>query len=97
MTPLRTKSLLRRVASDDSILYHTLSPTTSLDDGKFNDVHEMVNLRFMAIKESLPSLPNFNVAWRSSLNLSSYADAFAVKDPLSDTAKQAPQPSAPAR
>jgi pimeloyl-ACP methyl ester carboxylesterase len=34
----------------------------------------MVNLRFRAIKESLPSLPKVNPNWRSSLNLSSISN-----------------------
>lgn len=73
LTPLRTGSAsLRRVASDDSILYHKLSPQTSFDDGEFENVHEMVNMRLMAFKDSLPSLPRVNPAWRSSLNLSSF-------------------------
>lgn len=73
LTPLRRgSSSLRRVASDDSILYHKLSPQTSFDDGEFENVHEMVNMRLMALKDSLPSLPKVNAPWRSSLNLSSF-------------------------
>ncbi|KAH8169554.1 phosphatidylcholine-sterol O-acyltransferase-like protein [Sarocladium implicatum] len=64
---------LRRVASDDDILYDKLTPQTSFDDGEFENVHEMVNMRFMAFKDSLPSLPKVNAPWRSSLNLSSFS------------------------
>ncbi|RFU75659.1 hypothetical protein TARUN_6594 [Trichoderma arundinaceum] len=54
--------LLRRVTSDDSMLYHSLSRASSLgDDDRFTDVRGMVNVRFMAIKDSLPDVPNFKM------------------------------------
>ncbi|KAL6903038.1 hypothetical protein GGI43DRAFT_330872 [Trichoderma evansii] len=54
--------LLRRTTSDDSMLYHSLSRASSLgDDDRFTDVREMVNVRFMAIKHSLPDVPNFKI------------------------------------
>ncbi|KAL6871938.1 hypothetical protein J3F83DRAFT_713815 [Trichoderma novae-zelandiae] len=54
--------LLRRVTSDDSMLYHSLSRASSLgDDNRFTDVREQVNVRFMAIKDSLPDVPNFKM------------------------------------
>ncbi|KAG5935546.1 hypothetical protein E4U53_000416 [Claviceps sorghi] len=54
--------MLRRVTSDESMLYHSLSRQSSLgDDNKFHDVREMVNIRFMAIKDSLPDVPNFRM------------------------------------
>ncbi|KAG8415087.1 hypothetical protein J3459_009718 [Metarhizium acridum] len=54
--------VLRRVTSDESLLYHTLSRQSSLgDDNRFSDVREMVNVRFMAIKDSLPDVPNFKM------------------------------------
>lgn len=54
--------MLRRVTSDDSILYHSLSRASSLgDDDQFQDVREMVNMRFMALKDSLPERPNFKM------------------------------------
>lgn len=54
--------MLRRVTSDESMLYHSLSRQSSLgDDAKFNDVREMVNIRLMAIKDSLPEVPNFRM------------------------------------
>ncbi|KAK0385746.1 hypothetical protein NLU13_6923 [Sarocladium strictum] len=84
----RTGGSLRRVASDDSVLYHVLSPQSSIDEGQFNDVHEMVNLRFRAIKESLPSLPKVNPNWRSSLNLSSFnsiSDSTTIRFPFTDS------------
>ncbi|KAF4475756.1 esterase [Fusarium agapanthi] len=54
--------VLRRVTSDESHLYHSLSRTSSLgDDEQFQDVREMVNIRFMALKDSLPDVPNFKM------------------------------------
>ena len=53
---------LRRVTSDESILYHSLSRASSLgDDRQFTDVREMVNMRLTAIKDSLPDVPNFKM------------------------------------
>ncbi|KAH6604268.1 hypothetical protein Trco_007714 [Trichoderma cornu-damae] len=60
--------LLRRVTSDDSMLYHSLSRASSLgDDDRFTDVRGMVNVRFMAIKDSLPDVPNFKMPSMPSL------------------------------
>lgn len=54
--------MLRRVTSDDALLYHNLSRASSLgDDETFQDVREMVNIRFMALKDSLPDVPNFKM------------------------------------
>jgi hypothetical protein len=54
--------VLRRVTSDESLLYHSLSRQSSLgDDNRFSDVREMVNIRFMAIRDSLPDVPNFKM------------------------------------
>ncbi|KAL6825021.1 hypothetical protein V8C40DRAFT_287546 [Trichoderma camerunense] len=54
--------LLRRVTSDDSMLYHSLSRASSLgDNDRFTDVRSQVNVRFMAIKDSLPDVPNFKM------------------------------------
>ncbi|KAF4438304.1 hypothetical protein F53441_12831 [Fusarium austroafricanum] len=59
--PVRPR-VLRRVTSDESHLYHSLSRTSSLgDDERFQDVREMVNIRFMALKDSLPDVPNFKM------------------------------------
>ncbi|KAM3428750.1 hypothetical protein NHJ13734_008461 [Beauveria thailandica] len=53
---------LRRTASDESILYHTLSRQSSLgDDDRFHDVREMVNMRLLAFRDSLPDVPNFKM------------------------------------
>jgi pimeloyl-ACP methyl ester carboxylesterase len=50
------------VTSDDSMLYHSLSRASSLgDDNQFQDVKEMVNMRLIAIKQSLPDVPNFKM------------------------------------
>lgn len=60
--PTSRPPLLRRVTSDDSMLYHSLSRASSLgDDDRFTDVRGMVNVRFMAIKDSLPDVPNFKM------------------------------------
>ncbi|KAL0931668.1 uncharacterized protein CTRU02_212621 [Colletotrichum truncatum] len=54
---------LRRVTSDDSLLYHSLSRTSSIgdDDGRFDHVREMANVRMKAIKDSLPERPTFKM------------------------------------
>ncbi len=53
---------LRRTTSDESILYHTLSRQSSLgDDDRFHDVREMVNMRLLAFRDSLPDVPNFKM------------------------------------
>ena len=57
---------LRHTASDDSLLYHTLSRVSSLgDDERFAHVREQVNVRIKAIKDSfdgpsfkLPQMPS---------------------------------------
>lgn len=58
---------LRRVASDDSMLYHSISRASSLgDDTRFENHREMVNSRVKAIKDSwqdrssfkLPTMPS---------------------------------------
>ncbi|ATZ54023.1 hypothetical protein BCIN_10g00490 [Botrytis cinerea B05.10] len=62
--------VLRRATSDDSLLYHSLSRSSSLgDDTRFENHHEQVNSRVKAIRDSfqdrstfrmpqLPSMPN---------------------------------------
>ncbi|RAL59748.1 hypothetical protein DID88_000377 [Monilinia fructigena] len=62
--------VLRRATSDDSLLYHSLSRTSSLgDDTRFENHREQVNSRVKAIRDSfqdrstfrmpqLPSMPN---------------------------------------
>ncbi|KAG5979277.1 hypothetical protein E4U55_005343 [Claviceps digitariae] len=64
--------MLRRVTSDESMLYHSLSRQSSLgDDNKFHDVREMVNIRFMAIRDSLPDVPNFKMPSLARLHAAS--------------------------
>ncbi|KAH7313335.1 hypothetical protein B0I35DRAFT_355384 [Stachybotrys elegans] len=61
-------AMLRRATSDESMLYHTLSRTSSLgDDGQFLHVREMVNMRLVALKDSLPEVPNFKMPSLSRL------------------------------
>lgn len=61
-TPLSRPPYLRRVTSDDSLLYHTLSRTSSFgNESQFDDVRQMVNIRLMALKDSLPELPNLRM------------------------------------
>lgn len=77
---------LRRVASDDSLLYHSLSRASSLgDDTRFENHREMVNSRVKALRDSLqdrssfklpampsmPRVPSFNFAMNLPFNLNS--------------------------
>jgi pimeloyl-ACP methyl ester carboxylesterase len=53
---------LRRVASDDSLLYHSLSRASSLgDDTRFEHHREMVNSRVKAIRDSLQDRSSFKL------------------------------------
>ncbi|KAJ6444673.1 putative tartrate dehydrogenase/decarboxylase TtuC [Purpureocillium lavendulum] len=71
--------VLRRVTSDDSILYHSLSRASSLgDDERFQDVREMVNIRFMAIRDSLPDVPNFRMPSLPKLNAASRMSSISL-------------------
>jgi hypothetical protein len=59
---------LRRVASDDSLLYHTLSRASSLgDDTRFEHHHEMVNSRVKAIRDTLQDRSSFRLPTMSSM------------------------------
>lgn len=75
---------LRRVASDDSLLYHSVSRASSLgDDARFENHREMVNSRVKAIRDSLqdrssfklpsmpsmPRVPSFSTAMNFAFNL----------------------------
>jgi len=54
--------LLRRVTSDQSLLYTSLSRTSSLgDDSRFEHQHEMVNSRMKAIMDSLQDRSTFRL------------------------------------
>ncbi|KAL6850979.1 hypothetical protein ACO1O0_008105 [Amphichorda felina] len=84
---------LRRVTSDESILYHSLSRASSLgDDDQFQDVREMVNMRLQAIKESLPEVPNFKMPSLPKISTSSFIsiNSFPSNDGLGPTATRAP-------
>ncbi|KAK2590240.1 hypothetical protein QQS21_012086 [Conoideocrella luteorostrata] len=71
--------MLRRVTSDESMLYHSLSRQSSLgDDNKFSDVREMVNIRFMAIRDSLPDVPNFKMPSLARLHAASRMSAISL-------------------
>ena len=53
---------IRRVTSDDSLLYHSLSRASSLgDDARFEDQHEQVNSRVKAIRDSLQDRSSFRM------------------------------------
>jgi hypothetical protein len=53
---------LRRVTSDDSLLYHSLSRASSLgDDARFENHHEQVNSRVKAIRDSLQDRSSFRM------------------------------------
>ncbi|RDA85020.1 hypothetical protein CP532_2055 [Ophiocordyceps camponoti-leonardi (nom. inval.)] len=72
-------AMLRRVTSEDSVLYHTLSRSSSLgDDERFQDVREMVNIRFMALKDSLPEVPNFKMPSLSKLQVASRMSSISL-------------------
>ncbi len=59
--PPRPKNL-RRVTSDNSLLYHSLSRASSLgDDTRFEDHHEQVNSRVKAIRDSLQDRSSFRM------------------------------------
>ncbi len=77
---------IRRVASDDSLLYHSLSRASSLgDDTRFENHREMVNSRVKAIRDSLqdrsgfrlpampsmPRVPSFSFAMNFAFNMNS--------------------------
>ncbi|OHF00148.1 hypothetical protein CORC01_04556 [Colletotrichum orchidophilum] len=78
--------VLRRVTSDDSLLYHSLSRTSSIgdDDGRFDHVREMANVRMKAIKDSLPERPTFKMPslpkLGSSLRLNEDATGKAIPE-----------------
>ncbi|OAQ68175.1 phosphatidylcholine-sterol O-acyltransferase-like protein [Pochonia chlamydosporia 170] len=96
--------VLRRVTSDESLLYHSLSRQSSLgDDNRFSDVREMVNIRFMAIRDSLPEVPNFKMpsfprlqaaSRMSSISInglfSSSSDDNALNRPKADGTRELP-------
>ncbi|PHH85308.1 hypothetical protein CDD83_614 [Cordyceps sp. RAO-2017] len=72
-------AVLRRVTSDDSILYHSLSRASSLgDDERFHDVREMVNIRLMALKDSLPEVPNFKMPSLAKLQAASRVSSISL-------------------
>ncbi|XWX00892.1 hypothetical protein V2A60_008915 [Cordyceps javanica] len=93
---------LRRTTSDESILYHTLSRQSSLgDDDRFQDVREMVNMRLLAFKDSLPDVPNFKMptlarlqatARRSQLSLNGIFSSDSAADAPSSSSREAPEP-----
>lgn len=79
-SPLQPRpSMLRRVTSDESILYSSLSRASSLgDDDRFHDVREMVNIRFMALKDSLPDVPNFKMPSLGKLQAASRMSSMSL-------------------
>lgn len=82
--PLRPP-MLRRVTSNDSMLYHTLSRASSLgDDDRFLDVREMVNTRFIAIRDSLPDVPNFKLPSLAKLQAASKKSSLSLNSIFSN-------------
>ncbi|KAL2024413.1 hypothetical protein VTK56DRAFT_8224 [Thermocarpiscus australiensis] len=76
---------LRRTASDDSLLYHTLSRVSSLgDDERFAHVREQVNVRIKAIKDSFDA-PSFRLPQMPSL-LNSPSRRWAT-EPIPNTSR----------
>ncbi|KAI9167377.1 hypothetical protein HJFPF1_03504 [Paramyrothecium foliicola] len=79
--PTSRPPMLRRVTSDDSLLYHSLSRTSSLgDDEQFHDVRAMVNMRLLALKDSLPDVPNFKMPSLPKLQASSIRSSSAFSN-----------------
>lgn len=65
--PQRPRAL-RRVTSDDGLLYHSLSRTSSLgDDTRFENHREQVNSRVKAIRDSLQDRSSFRMPQMPSL------------------------------
>jgi hypothetical protein len=59
---------IRRVTSDDSLLYNSLSRASSLgDDTRFENHHEQVNSRVKAIRDSLQDRSSFRLPQLPSL------------------------------
>ena len=53
---------IRRVTSDDSLLYHSISRASSLgDDTRFENHHDQVNSRVKAIRDSLQDRSSFKL------------------------------------
>ena len=64
----RRPTAIRRVTSDDSLLYHSLSRASSLgDDTRFENHHEQVNSRVKAIRDSLQDRSTFRMPQMPSL------------------------------
>ncbi|TWU74814.1 hypothetical protein ED733_006506 [Metarhizium rileyi] len=81
--------VLRRVTSDESLLYHSLSRQSSLgDDNRFSDVREMVNIRFMAIKDSLPDVPNFKMPSFPRLQAASRMSSISLNSLFSSSTEE---------
>lgn len=60
--------VIRRVTSDDSLLYHSLSRASSLgDDTRFENHREQVNSRVKAIRDSLQDRSSFRMPQMPSL------------------------------
>jgi pimeloyl-ACP methyl ester carboxylesterase len=84
--------VVRRVTSHDSILYHTLSRASSLgDDDRFQNVREMANVRFKAIRDSLPERPSFKLP--SLPKLSTQLKKYQLADEVSSPAPETSVPS----
>ncbi|ODA81565.1 hypothetical protein RJ55_00065 [Drechmeria coniospora] len=82
--------VLRRVTSDESILYHSLSRASSLgDDDRFHDVRAMVNIRFMAFKDSLPDVPNFKLPGLPRLQVASRMPSISLNGLFSNSTDDA--------
>lgn len=63
----RSKSI-RRIASDDSMLYHSLSRASSLgDDTRFENQNEQVNSRMKAIRDTLQDRSSFRMPQMPSM------------------------------
>jgi hypothetical protein len=71
----RRPAVIRRVTSDDSLLYHSLSRASSLgDDTRFENHREQVNSRVKAIRDSLQDRSSFRMPQMPSM---SYVPSFS--------------------
>ncbi|KAB8437403.1 hypothetical protein FH972_025081 [Carpinus fangiana] len=101
--PLRP-TYLRRTTSDGTLLHRAHSTASSLgDDNRWTNVHEQVNVRFKAIKDSfadsaansmkLPKLPDLSSLSFSSLNLPGMKSKETIQSQVTDIRGGVPSPN----
>lgn len=95
LTPTAPRpSMLRRVTSDDSMLYHSLSRVSSLEDeNTYPDVREQVNMRLMALKDSLPEVPNFKMPTLAKIQAASRKSQLSLNTMFFNEGSATPRPA----